>query len=624
MAVCVGGSESSEVAEIVDVASSDEDGDVTEVRTPRDVPPLRFRGYRRGRELGRGVSGQVFVCNCGGRANRKGFAVKVVNLKRLQLRPNAEREEEKLHREVAILRKLPPHPNIVQLKDSFKEGHWFMIVLELVGGGDLFTALTARTTPRLQEGEAAFVLVQLVEGLDFLHCQSIIHRDVKLENVLVASQQKQRHLGLVLYGVKITDFGLSKDVGLGRSGAQSTVGSRPYTSPEVLREGPHDFSSDLWCLGVLLYVLLVGHFPYDQLPDQQSDCDRIVEGFSGSTGSRAVLNGFLQMEPSQRLSLEAVRCHDWLQDLAALEGPEQPQKKQRTATADSNLSEFASPEEMLPQSSAVVIEGSPDFTPEPKVAINESARMDISANETVEIPGGIASLGIASPGGLVSPGGLASLVLEDWDFTTNSSNLRGVWTPFAVEASIQLSEVRPPSASPDVVQVHMVTPDRLAGFILGKHGTRIKQIALDSGSQVWMTKRDGDRDRRVIMLGTYKQCKAAQEFVHEQLAIASKSDWRDTEAEVVLFVRAEAAGVVTGKRGFVLNQIKKQSGAKIQLLREEVEGQRPCIITGMLQKVLRAEKHVFDLVRAVPTTLHDGDAVAPCTVVKEKKPWVFV
>lgn len=624
MAVCVGDSESSEVAEVVDVASSDGDGDVTEVRLPRDVPPLRFRGYRRGRELGRGVSGHVFVCNCGGRANRKGFAVKVVNLKRLQLRPNAEREKEKLKGEVAILTKLPPHPNIVQLKDSFQEGHWFMLVLELVGGGDLFTVLTARATPRLQEEEAAFVLAQLVEGLDFLHCQSIIHRDVKLENVLVASQQKQRPLGLILYGVKITDFGLSKDVGVGRSIAQSTVGSRPYTSPEVLREGPHDFSSDLWCLGVLLYVLLVGQFPYDQLPDQQADCDRIVEGSSGSTGSRAVLNGFLQLEPSHRLSLEAVRCHDWLQDLAALEGPEQPQKKQRLATMDSNLLKCASPGEMLPQSSAEVIEGSQDFTPDPTVDIKKDARMDMSVSDTLEIPGGIASLGIASPGGLVSPGGLASLVLDDWDFATNITNLRGVWTPFAEEAAIQLSEVRPPSAAPDVVQVHMVTPDRLAGFILGKHGTRIKQIAMDSGSQVWMTKRDGDKDRRVIMLGTYKQCKAAQEFVHEQLAIANKSDWRDTEAEVVLFVRAEAAGVVTGKRGFVLNQIKKQSGAKIQLLREEVEGQRPCIITGMLQKVLRAEKHVFDLVRAVPTSLYDGHAAALGVGEKEKQPWVFV
>lgn len=71
---------------------------------------------------------------------------------------------------------------------------------------------------------------------------------------------------------------------------------------------------------------------------------------------------------------------------------------------------------------------------------------------------------------------------------------------------------------------------------------------------------------------------------------------------MVLLVRAEAAGVVTGKRCFVLNCIRERSGAKIQLLREEVKSQRPCVLTGSLQTVLRAERHIIDLVRAVPVT----------------------
>lgn len=68
----------------------------------------------------------------------------------------------------------------------------------------------------------------------------------------------------------------------------------------------------------------------------------------------------------------------------------------------------------------------------------------------------------------------------------------------------------------------------------------------------------------------------------------------------MLFIRAEAAGVVIGKQGWVLNRIRKQSNARIQLLREELRGQRPCIIEGPLPNILRAEKHVFDLVAAVP------------------------
>lgn len=163
-----------------------------------------------------------------------------------------------------------------------------------------------------------------------------------------------------------------------------------------------------------------------------------------------------------------------------------------------------------------------------------------------------------------------------------------------------LSEVRPASPQPDVIQLHMVVPDRLAGSILGKSGARIQQIAEDAGCRVWMTSRTGISDRRVVVIGTYKQCRIAQELVHEQLANELDADWRDTEAEVLLLVRSEAAGVVTGKQGFILNQIREQSGARIQLWREEVEGQRPCIIAGAIHKVLKAERHIFDLVRAVP------------------------
>merc|ERR1711908_40063 len=77
--------------------------------------------------------------------------------------------------------------------------------------------------------------------------------------------------------------------------------------------------------------------------------------------------------------------------------------------------------------------------------------------------------------------------------------------------------------------------------------------------------------------------------------------------EVELFVRAEAAGVVIGKQGFVLQQIRRQSGAKIYLRKEEEEGLRPCQISGPLKNVLDAQKHVFELVRAVPVRqVHRG------------------
>ncbi|CAE7247373.1 unc-43, partial [Symbiodinium pilosum] len=267
----------SDVAEIVGVVelvdSADED-DVAEVNSPNS-PPLSFHGYRRGRKLGQGGSSQVFVCSKAG--CQVGFAVKAVNLRRLRMSPDVERELKKLEREVDILKDLPVHPNIVRLVDTFQEGYWFLMVLELIGGGDLFTVLTSRSPTRFQDREAAYVGNQLVLGLAFLHGKGVVHRDLKLENVMVASQRRAYANGPVLYNVKITDFGLSRFLDPSMAAACSTVGTQPYCAPEVLGEGSHSFGADLWCLGVLLFVLIAGHFPYSDLPTDQLELNRIVQ-----------------------------------------------------------------------------------------------------------------------------------------------------------------------------------------------------------------------------------------------------------------------------------------------------------------------------------------------------------
>merc|ERR1712203_1176817 len=106
--------------------------------------------------------------------------------------------------------------------------------------------------PKLQEPEARYVSRQLVDGLALLQELGIIHRDLKLENVLVAKQVVKQ--GEVWLDIKIADFGLSKVVGDRYSDAQTLVGSPRYMAPEVLARGAHDFRADLWSLGVLMHV----------------------------------------------------------------------------------------------------------------------------------------------------------------------------------------------------------------------------------------------------------------------------------------------------------------------------------------------------------------------------------
>jgi len=186
--------------------------------------------------------------------------------------------------------------------------------------------------------------------------------------------------------------------------------------------------------------------------------------------------------------------------------------------------------------------------------------------------------------------------------TALAATAAGAGTTSPTNAPLRLSEVSPPSSRPDVLQVHMTVPDPLARAILDKNGAEMSETAAAVQCQAWMTSAEVGGDRRIVIIGNYNQCLKVQQVVHRQIADVLRAEGQEPwgEAKAVLLVRAEAAGVVIGKQGFVLKQIGNQSGAKVQLLREELQGQRPCIITGELSSVLRAEKHVFDLVRAVP------------------------
>lgn len=553
-----------EVAEVVDVIRDSED-DVTE-EAPLGAPPLRFHGYRRGRELGRGASGQVFICKRRGR----GFAVKAVDLRKMRLSPHVQREQKKLRREVEILKRLPPHPYVVQLVDAYEEGDWFLLVLELVGGGDLYTVLTSREPPRLVEREAAFVLRQLATGLKFLHAQCIIHRDLKLENVLVASERRRGPV--VLYGVKITDFGLSKAVGVGLSEALSTVGTHPYIAPEVLSTKSYDFSSDLWCLGVLLYVLLAGQFPFENVSAEQAEIDRIIARLKVGDTARSVVHGLLQLEPTTRLCLDELCSHKWLMNDVHLHDPERPAKRHRTGmpALDPMSLKLGLPrdtESLLGSSDVLVMARpappAPPMPPLDPIAdgnLGQQPQLAASVRQPLERP--------------VAPG----------------------------IVPIALSEVRPASPQPDVMQVHVVVPDSVANTFLSKTQPQLEEIAAAAGCQVWTTSCGGSTYRHIGIMGKYSECAIAQDLLQRRMvdALGTEGQEQHSIVQVVLLVRAEAAGVVIGKQGFCLQQIQKQSGARIRLLREEVEGQRPCVVTGTLPSVLLAEKHVFDLARAVP------------------------
>ncbi|CAK0899540.1 unnamed protein product, partial [Prorocentrum cordatum] len=280
--------------------------------------PETFGGFVRDSErgeLGRGAFAVVYACER--KSDSAKFAAKALDLRQLRLFVDPAREVKKLRREATVLQQLPPHPNLVKFVDVIQEGHWLIFLLELVEGGNLYKALVSRPTGRdgrskLREPEACHVFRQLVDGLNVLHSLNVVHRDLKLENVLVV---QKRAVGRdLLLDVKIADFGLSKSVGEGVSEARSTVGSPRYMAPEVIAKGPHDRPADLWSLGILAHVMLDGRFPCTGASAKapQKAVDAAIGRLPVSPAARDAVLRLLRREPAERLTAPQLCSHPWL------------------------------------------------------------------------------------------------------------------------------------------------------------------------------------------------------------------------------------------------------------------------------------------------------------------------
>ena len=151
--------------------------------------------------------------------------------------------------EVMIL-KQTRHRNIVRLFEYFETQKHILFVIELSSGGDLLSYVRKRR--QLKEEVAKSVFKQLIEGLKYCHSKKILHRDIKLDNILLTVEGE----------VKICDFGVSKVVKPGEKMSEQ-CGTPAYIAPEILLDkGYEGFAVDIWSAGVVLYAMLYGTVPF--------------------------------------------------------------------------------------------------------------------------------------------------------------------------------------------------------------------------------------------------------------------------------------------------------------------------------------------------------------------------
>lgn len=147
-----------------------------------------------------------------------------------------------------IVEDVSPHPNVIHLHDVCEDNGGVHLILELCSGGELFDRIVANT--RYNEVEAAAVVRQIASGLVALHKSNIVHRDLKPENCLFLSKADDSPLKIMDFGLSSVEDFTDPVVGL--------FGSIDYVSPEALSRGKVTLKSDIWSLGVILYILLSG------------------------------------------------------------------------------------------------------------------------------------------------------------------------------------------------------------------------------------------------------------------------------------------------------------------------------------------------------------------------------
>ena len=147
-----------------------------------------------------------------------------------------------IRREIEIL-KLCQHPNIIRLIDVFESSDFYYIVMELLKGGDL-SGYWEKRNYRISEMRTCTIIHSLATALYYLHHYGIVHRDLKLDNILMADETEDSD-------VKIVDFGLSKMIGPGEK-CKEPYGTLGYAAPEIFKGKPYDKSVDVWSLGMPL------------------------------------------------------------------------------------------------------------------------------------------------------------------------------------------------------------------------------------------------------------------------------------------------------------------------------------------------------------------------------------
>jgi serine/threonine protein kinase len=275
-------------------------------------------------KVGKGSFGEVYLTK---RKNyNQTFATKKVP-KNLVLQDKIKRY---FNNEIYILKNVD-HQNIIKLYEIKQTINNFYLVFDFCNGGGVSNCLNSYQKmygKPFTEEIVQHVMKKIIAGLYYLHKNKILHRDLKLDNILVhfPNEQDRKSLNMLNSEIKIIDFGFARYL-QNDDLAQSVLGSPINMDPQILQKLKkidnkevfgYDEKADIWSLGTIAYELLIGVPPfdansYDELLDKiNKGSYTIPNSLKLSKQSISFLNGLLQYDPKQRLGVDDLIHHEFL------------------------------------------------------------------------------------------------------------------------------------------------------------------------------------------------------------------------------------------------------------------------------------------------------------------------
>ena len=245
--------------------------------------------------IGKGAFGEVWKVTH--KKTNASYVIKVIN-KRLI---STDKLFNQINLEVEIMYTVH-HPHLMQLINHYEDEDNCYLIMPFAEKGQLYTLL--KKNARFDQRTSSQFISEIISAVKYLHENKIVHRDIKPENILLDEN----------YRVKLSDFGWSNFI-KDNEMRKTYCGTPEYLSPEMIKKIPHDFSVDIWSIGVLLFEFLAGYSPFAGENEEELFNNILHLKIKWPNDfpplAKNLITKILRINPKERLSLDDIINHSW-------------------------------------------------------------------------------------------------------------------------------------------------------------------------------------------------------------------------------------------------------------------------------------------------------------------------